>query len=139
MVLYSRNWWFNRFARSRYNRDKTYSSLLKLPTICPYGTFKVVDVLLNSITKVQVSNLRGEAANWKQQKLINSTKADYTMTKHKKTCRFNTNRLVIENGLSNFYQSPNPFLNVISIILSKPVYTLAGVLFISPTFERFKK
>jgi len=55
-------------------------SLLKLPTICPYGTFKVVDVLLNSITKVQVSNLRGEAANWKQQKLINSTKADYIIT-----------------------------------------------------------
>ena len=39
---------------------------------------------------------------------------------HKKTCQFNTGRLVIENGLSNFYQNPNPFFNAISTILSNP-------------------
>jgi len=43
----------------------------------------------------------------------------------KKTCRFNTNRLIIENGLSNFYKNANPFLNVISTILSNPVYTIS--------------
>ena len=57
----------------------------------------------------------------------------------KKPARFNPGRLVIENGLSNFYQNPNPFLNAISTILSKPVYTFAGVVFISPVAERLKK
>ena len=86
-----------------------------------------------------MSNLRGEAANWKQQKLINSTKADYIITQNKKNLPVYTNRLVIENGLSNFYQNPNPFLNAISTILSKPVYTFAGVVFISPVAVRLKK
>ena len=57
----------------------------------------------------------------------------------KKNLPVYTNRLVIENGLSNFYQSPNPFLNAISTILSKPVYTFAGVVFISPVTVRLKK
>ena len=57
----------------------------------------------------------------------------------KKPARFNPGRLVIENGLSNIYQNPNPFFNAISTILSNPVYTLDGVLFISPVAERLKK
>jgi hypothetical protein len=36
----------------------------------------------------------------------------------KKPARFNPGRLVIENGLSNIYQNPNPFFNAISTILS---------------------
>ena len=57
----------------------------------------------------------------------------------KKPARFITGRLIIENGLSNFYQNPNPFLNVISIILSKPLYTFTGVALISPVVVILKK
>jgi hypothetical protein len=42
----------------------------------------------------------------------------------KKPARFYPDRLVIENGLANFYQNPNLFLNVISTIFSNPVYTI---------------
>jgi hypothetical protein len=41
----------------------------------------------------------------------------------KKPARFNPDRLVIENGLSNLYSEPNPFFNAISTILSTPEYT----------------
>ena len=68
-----------------------------------------------------------------------STDADYIITQNKKNLPVYTNRLVIENGLLKIYQNPNPFLNAISIILSKPVYTFDGVLFISPVAERLKK
>ena len=79
-------------------------------------------------------NLNGAS----QKKKNRNTKAGYIIT-YKKNLPVYTNRLVIENGLSNFYQSPNPFLNAISIILSNPVYTFDGVLFISPVAERLKK
>jgi hypothetical protein len=42
----------------------------------------------------------------------------------KKPARFHPDRLVIENGLSNFYQNLNPFLNARSTIFSDPVYTI---------------
>jgi len=38
----------------------------------------------------------------------------------KKPAGFNSDRLVIENGLSNFYQNPKFILNAISAILSNP-------------------
>ena len=75
-----------------------------------------------------------------QEILKRITKVGYIITLHKKSPPGLTpGRLVIENGLSNFYQNPNPFLNAISTILSKPVYTFAGVLFISPVAVILKK
>ena len=93
---------------------------------------------LIELPNVQVCDFATGKVEGKRRK-IELQKPTSSYSNIKKTCRFNTNRLVIENGLSNIYQNPNPFLNVISIILSKPVYTLAGVAFISPTLERFKK
>ena len=51
-----------------------------------------------------------------------------------------TARLYIENmAFQSYDQEPKLFLNEISIILSKPLYTLAGVLLMSPVAVRLKK